>query len=177
VALDRKREHSHDMSAPATEYEKYHALAKGTNVCPETLLATDYLNHFNEALMLLEMVPDMPEVMEDMSDWRSKSYIEHFSESGVADRELAIAAYPHSPAGYRSPFERVTGHICRSIEALKDSVADWEGLPSETDCHEFRAVCAEIRNMIDVASAIINGSQKVLDQSAVDLLMTPERSS
>ena len=34
---------------------------RGTNVNPRTLLATDYLNHFNEVLMLIELVPDDPE--------------------------------------------------------------------------------------------------------------------
>ncbi|MEO8318885.1 MAG: hypothetical protein ABI561_11235, partial [Bradyrhizobium sp.] len=37
------------------------AQLKAANINPRTGLATDYLNHFNEAIMLLEMVPDMPE--------------------------------------------------------------------------------------------------------------------
>jgi hypothetical protein len=39
------------------------------NINPRTGLATDYLNHFNEAVMLLEMVPDMPECAEDFLTW------------------------------------------------------------------------------------------------------------
>ncbi|MDP3655070.1 MAG: hypothetical protein Q8R67_25705, partial [Rhodoferax sp.] len=35
------------------------ALLRAANINPRTGLATDYLNHFNEAIMLLEMVPDM----------------------------------------------------------------------------------------------------------------------
>ena len=31
---------------------------RGSNINEETLLATDYLNHFNEAIMLLELVTD-----------------------------------------------------------------------------------------------------------------------
>ena len=41
------------------------ALLSAANINPRTGLATDYLNHFNEAVMLLEMVPDMPECAED----------------------------------------------------------------------------------------------------------------
>jgi hypothetical protein len=33
----------------------------GANINPTTWLATDYLNHFNEAIMLLEMLPCAPE--------------------------------------------------------------------------------------------------------------------
>ena len=38
-----------------TEHLRAHT--KGTNVNEETLLTTDYLNHFNEIIMLLEIVP------------------------------------------------------------------------------------------------------------------------
>ena len=49
------------------------------NINPRTGLATDYLNHFNEAIMLLEMVPDMPECAEDFLDLDPLSYAEHFT--------------------------------------------------------------------------------------------------
>ena len=41
-------------------YPEFCARAKGTNVNDRTLLATDYLNHVNEIIMLLELVPDAP---------------------------------------------------------------------------------------------------------------------
>ena len=42
---------------------------KAANVHPDTGLATDYLNHFNEVVMLLEMLPDMPDFAEDVLAW------------------------------------------------------------------------------------------------------------
>src|SRR5713226_3249565 len=45
------------------------AVLRAANINPRTGLATDYLNHFNEAIMLLEMVPDMPECAEDFLTW------------------------------------------------------------------------------------------------------------
>ncbi|WP_213030289.1 hypothetical protein, partial [Acinetobacter baumannii] len=50
------------------------AQLKAANINPRTGLATDYLNHFNEAIMLLEMVPDMPECAEDFLAWTPLSY-------------------------------------------------------------------------------------------------------
>jgi len=41
------------------------AVLRAANINPPTGLATDYLNHFSEAVMLLEMVPVMPECAED----------------------------------------------------------------------------------------------------------------
>jgi hypothetical protein len=41
------------------------AALAAANINPQSGLATDYLNHFNEAIMLLEMIPDMPDCVED----------------------------------------------------------------------------------------------------------------
>ena len=44
------------------------------NINPATGLATDYLNHFNEAIMLLEMLSSCPECRADFLGWRPTSY-------------------------------------------------------------------------------------------------------
>ena len=41
-------------------YADFQKLAGEANLDDKTLLATDYLNHFNEVVILLQMVPDMP---------------------------------------------------------------------------------------------------------------------
>jgi hypothetical protein len=66
---------------------------RAANINPRTGLATDYLNHFNEAIMLLEMIPDMPECAEDFLTWQPLSYREHFMASNFKARDLAIEAY------------------------------------------------------------------------------------
>ena len=82
--------------------------AEGTNVSAQTLLATDYLNHFNEVVMLLEMVPDMPEILDEVKAWQPKGYKDHFRDSTIADKELAIEAYDHVPPLYKVPFEKTS---------------------------------------------------------------------
>ena len=62
---------------------------RAANINPRTGLATDYLNHFNEAVMLLEMIPDMPECAEDFLGWQPLSYCEHFTASNFKARDLA----------------------------------------------------------------------------------------
>ena len=78
---------------------------RGANISEKTLLATDYLNHFNEIVMLIEMVPDMPDMIEDCRLWHPKSYQKHFQDSGFSEKELAIEAYDHVPNKFRTPFE------------------------------------------------------------------------
>src|ERR1700736_2569069 len=86
-----------DNSARAAELS-------AANINPRTGLATDYLNHFNEAVMLLEMVPDIPECAEDFLAWHPLSYREHFMASHFKARELAIEAYDSTDAIIRAEF-------------------------------------------------------------------------
>src|ERR1700687_2380989 len=65
----------------------------GGDLNPATELATDYLNHFNEAIMLLEMLSGCPDCREDFLGWRPVSYREHFMASRFKGRDLPIAAY------------------------------------------------------------------------------------
>src|SRR5258706_16338260 len=82
---------------------------RAANINPRTGLATDYLNHFNEAVMLLEMIPDIPECAEDFLQWHPLSYAEHFTASNFAARDLAISAYESADVGLRAEFDNITG--------------------------------------------------------------------
>src|SRR3978361_1983010 len=81
------------------------ALLRAANINPRTGLAPDYLNHFNEAVMLLEMIPDMPECAEDFFRWRPLSYAEHFTASHFRARDLAISAYNSTDEHIRTEFD------------------------------------------------------------------------
>src|ERR1700723_2332933 len=84
------------------------ALLRAANINPRTGLATDYLNHFNEAVMLLEMIPDMPECAEDFLGWQPLSYSEHFTASNFRARDLAIESYEAADAAIRAEFDAIT---------------------------------------------------------------------
>ena len=78
------------VTEPSPEYLDLKARAAASNLDSDTLLATDYLNHFNEIVMLLEMVPDMPEIMEEVKAVRqldnvvvtSVQLLERYIEAG-----------------------------------------------------------------------------------------------
>src|SRR5215212_6283957 len=78
------------------------AVLRAANINPRTGLATDYLNHFNEAIMLLEMIPDMPECAEDFLTWTPLTYAEHFMASNFRARDLVIEAYDSADATIRT---------------------------------------------------------------------------
>jgi hypothetical protein len=93
----------------------YRLLVRGKNINQNTLLATDYLNHFNEIIMLLEMLPSMPECYGDAVGWRPKSYTDHFRDSGFSDAELAILAYENAPENYRQAFDATIEQMDRLV--------------------------------------------------------------
>jgi hypothetical protein len=153
-------------------YPEFCARAKGTNVNDRTLLATDYLNHVNEIIMLLELVPDAPECLEDCRAWQPISYTEHFEASSIADRDLAIEAYEFSPPEFRGNLDRLTVEMHRVIAGALASV---EAATAQGDDERVRRVIemsvSTLKTMVDHASATIHGDAQVMDQAAIDGLM------
>lgn len=96
---------------------------RAANIHPETKLATDYLNHFNEVIMLLELVPSMPDCMEDVFAWQPATYEEHFTRSHYRDKELVLAAFAAAPVVVRRRFlamvDEMNGIMLETIGQLK----------------------------------------------------------
>ncbi len=153
-------------------YEKCQDLVKDTNINGITLLATDYLNHFNEIIMLVDMITDMPECIEDVAAWEPKSYQDHFRDSSFSDKDLAVAAYEHVPAQFRQPFER----LINQLNALVLQVASRLMEASVTENQEEIAATAlfgpEMRLLVEKAGAIINGEMEWHDQADIDAVLS-----
>ena len=103
--------------AERADFDAWQEQVRGTNINEATLLATDYLNHFNEIVMTLEMVPMMPEILEEAKEWQPKSYKDHFRDSTIADKDLAVEAYDHVPAAFRDPFETTVSQLDNLVAA------------------------------------------------------------
>jgi hypothetical protein len=129
---------------------------RAANINPRTGLATDYLNHFNEAIMLLEMVPDMPECAEDFLGWQPLSYCEHFTASNFKARDLAIEAYGSADPGIRAQFDNITSAMTSILTAVGTAMR-------EAKQDKTRATLAEqatgwVKPLVAQAGGIINGA-------------------
>jgi len=161
-----------DVTDVSDEFRAFQAKVRGTNVNEQTLLATDYLNHFNEVVMLLEMIPDMPELLEEAKAWRPKSYQDHFRESGFADAALAVEAYGHVPERYRKPFERTIRQLDELIKvSLERLEADMKGGNADLLREDAQTLSRVIQRVQDIASGIIHGREHPMDQSEIDSLI------
>jgi hypothetical protein len=131
------------------------AQLRAANINPRTGLATDYLNHFNEAIMLLEMVPDIPDCAEDFMSWMPLSYAEHFTASNFKARDLAIEAYEKADAKIRAEFDNITSTMTSILTAVSSAMR-------EVSQDKTRAMLAEqatiwVKPLVSLAGGIING--------------------
>lgn len=142
------------------------AQLRAANINPRTGLATDYLNHFNEAVMLLEMIPDIPECAEDFLRWRPLTYAEHFTASNFKDRDLAILAYGSADPVIRTEFDNITTTMTSILTSVGTAMR-------EVQQDKTRATLAEqatgwVKPLVALAGGIINGGA----EADVDYIMT-----
>lgn len=136
------------------------------NINPSTGLATDYLNHFNEAIMLLDLVATVPDCLPDLMAWGPLSYQEHFAYSGFKDRDLAVAAYRTADPAARAELERLADAMTEILLATRDAMM-MEGCGVET-MEEASKAAAQLRIMVAQAGAVINGRSD--NEALVDTL-------
>src|SRR4051794_22809298 len=135
--------------------EAWMAKLRAANINPRTGLATDYLNHFNEAIMLLEMIPDIPDCAQDFLEWYPLSYAEHFTLSNFRGRDLAIEAYESADTKIRAEFDNIASTMTSILTAVGSAMR-------EARQDRTRATLAEqaigwVKPLVALAGGIING--------------------
>ncbi|HPF47299.1 MAG: hypothetical protein KDF58_13470 [Alphaproteobacteria bacterium] len=157
------------METEDTNYKKYQKLVLGKNINQQTLLATDYLNHFNEIHMLLGMLADMPDCLEDILDWKSITYQEHFKISVFQDKELAIAAYNHTPDQYKIPFENC---VSKMNHLVLETIVKAKKAIDEKNTDYLQLLIADytprMEKLIEICSTIINSKEITSQQDIID---------
>ena len=152
-------------------YDEYQTRVAGTTIDGATLLSTDYFNSFNEVIMLLGMLPDMPDMIEDIRAWRFFTYEEHFNASGLPFAALAIEAYAHAPPEVRERFERTVAEMRETIDEARETLGSL-ATTATLDHFKHSAVDYSMRlqALVDTGSAIVHGAGETSDQDAIDAL-------
>jgi hypothetical protein len=141
--------------SPGPRAETRAAELKAANINPQTGLATDYLNHFNEAIMLLEMIPDMPECSEDFLQWSPLSYAEHFTASNFKARDLAIEAYESSDPEIRAEFDQMTETMTSILNEV--GAAMRQATQDATKSTLAEQAIGWLKPLVTAAGGVING--------------------
>lgn len=95
---------------------------RAANVNPRTGLATDFLNPFNEYVMLAETVADGAMPPGCLAEWQPVGYEGHFAGAGFAGTPIVLAAYRGLALSFRVQFGA-------AIEALIDAIAAHQASP------------------------------------------------
>jgi hypothetical protein len=148
----------------------------GLHINPATGLCSDYLNHFNEAIMVLEMLPAVPDCVDDFFAWRPCSYSEHFAGSNFKNREAVIAAYQAADPAIRKSLDALADSMNVMLLATREAMKPGPAA-SSADALANCAV-AWLKPLVARAGIVINGTGAVkvrknessAAQAAVDAL-------
>ncbi len=138
----------------------FEQLHSKTLVNPLSGLTNDYLNLFNELVMIVEQIPVMPELAGDLSAWRPVSYQEYFRRSQLPGRHSALAAYEELSPSFRRRFEAFVGELdvvaLASVASIRRQLRD--GMPQ--DMERLKETCArageKMRAILLRASRLVN---------------------
>ncbi len=106
-------------------------------------------------------------LLEDAKAWKP-DHQDHFRDSAVADKELAIAAYEWSPKEYRDPFDRTVEDINQKIMG---TVKELEKAVPLGNPDQLRLIVSTativIGELLDAAGAIIHGEEPATKETEI----------
>lgn len=139
-------------------------------VNPASGLANDYLNLFNEIVMLIEQLPVMPELIDDILKWRPVSYQTYFANSVLPDRASALEAYRALDAGFRRDFEAVVADLDRravgAVVAIRRQYKRQGGISPEAIAELCARGGESIREVLLTASDLVNHGRRLPRETA-----------
>ncbi len=129
-------------------------------VNPASGLANDYLNLFNEILMIIEQLPTMPELFDDLLAWKPVTYQEYFSRSILPGSRSALADYNRLNPSFRSRFEAIVDDLDRLATGTVASIRRHIKTKGTDDPQALAAICeratAALREKLSRAVALVN---------------------
>ena len=131
------------------------------NINPMTRLATDYLNHFNNVVMLLDLISAMPECAQEVLDWKPLDYPSYFAVSHFRQRDLAIAAYYAAEPCVRGHFNGLVCEMNAAMAAAQGLLAAHSPADPETDYRLRQIVRGQLRPLLAEASGVVNGTTTI----------------
>jgi hypothetical protein len=145
------------------------AVLAGANINPKTGLATDYLNVFNEAVMLFGLLAEMPDMLEELKNWEPLTYEEHFARSGFQAKELAVLAYHHADPAIKGPFDKLSAEIGELLREAISQVGD--AMKRGEDIQEYMAESGfGLRSAIMMLDSMVHGGDMGGAQDDIDAL-------
>ncbi len=129
-------------------------------VNPASGLANDFLNVYNEILMLIELLPTMPELADDIAAWRPASYRAYFMQSPLPGSRDALAVYARLDPGFRAVFEANVERLAEcsvgAVDAISRAVSTGAGDCGEQIAQVCASAAAHMRGLLHATELLIN---------------------
>jgi hypothetical protein len=138
---------------------------EAANINPTTRLATDYLNHFNNVIMLLEFIATMPDFVDEVLQWQPVDYASYFATSHFRHRDLAIAAYTAAEPSILARFAHVVGELDGAVLAAQALLSAHAPDDPAMLARVEALVQDRMRPLISEASGVINGTAIVAQET------------
>ncbi len=139
-------------------------------VNPASGLTNDYLNLFNEVVMLVEQFPSMPELIDDLLAWRPTSYREYFSKSPLPGRSSALEVYDQLDVAFRAAFDSVVAELDGQATGVVVQIRRHLRSKTDTDPAGLAAICekggASLRETLEKAVDIVNNGVSGMQKNA-----------
>jgi hypothetical protein len=129
-------------------------------------LSNDFLNHYSEVLMLIEMAGDEPAIAAELQEWRPVSYRAYFASSELRRAAAALAAYDALPEARRQAFEKLVA----SMDTLATMAVFALQPPSTPESAPLvvRATAPALRGIIARAATFLNSGGRNVAEAEGD---------
>lgn len=142
-------------------------------------IANDFLNHFNEVLLLIENMPVLlPEMLDDLMGWKPRTYVGYFEASNLPGRFRALEIYrsldPEFVAFFEGRVDALNILAEEYVEALlKHRRPDGSINPDDIDEYcatvggKFRSALGELQDLVNYGY----GGEPLNSQTVADAYM------
>jgi hypothetical protein len=131
---------------------------RAANVNPATGLATDFLNQFNEAILLLELLPVSATGLDDLRAWRQMNYREYLANARHG--EVAASAFAAADERARQSLDALSDVMGVIIASTVDALETHAGSPTGRILAD--QALAALKPLVARCAAIINGTEPSL---------------
>jgi hypothetical protein len=130
-------------------------------VNPESGLANDYLNHFNEILLLIENLPALlPEMIDEILAWRPIGYRDYFKNSPLPGSQETLQIYDGLDEAFRRDFETMIELLDKIVLKSIAIITDNRREDGTIDPDAIGGVCeklaGDLRLVLDRTADLVN---------------------
>jgi hypothetical protein len=130
-------------------------------VNPASGVANDYMNHFNEILLMIENLPALlPEMVDELLAWSPVSYRAYFEHSPLPGSVETLEIYDTLDEDFRRDFESMVELLDKIVMESISIIAAHRREDGTIEASEIDETCAklsvQLRTVLDRTADLVN---------------------